>query len=80
MNQHEPRIEPPEVVQLVESYAEKELADARKYENSTPLDESGIWSLHRLAAAIYALGYEAGERTEAARNQGARYRHREGDE
>ena len=27
-------------------YVERELADAAKFENRQPLDESGIWSLH----------------------------------
>lgn len=52
------------MVDAVEAYVREELRDAAKYDNSTPLDESGVWSLHALAAHIYALGFEAGERAE----------------
>lgn len=55
-----PQIEPYEVVNLVERYVDQELGNAAKFDNCTPLDESGVWSLHRLAAKVYALGYEAG--------------------
>lgn len=54
-------IEPREIVDLVEDYVRRELADVEKYSNRTPLDDSGIYSLHRLAAAIYADGFQAGE-------------------
>lgn len=53
-------IEPPEVADRVEEYISSELSDAEKYGNRSPLDESGIWSLHRLAATIYALGWRQG--------------------
>lgn len=67
-------IEPAEVVQLVERYVEHELSDAARFTNSTPLDESGIFGLHRLAAQIYAAGWRDGERStvERARAQGRR--------
>lgn len=55
------RIEPPEVIAEVEQYVHRELADAESYSNRTPLDESGIWSLHALAAEVYAMGWKAGE-------------------
>ena len=54
-------IEPPAVVKDVEQYVRTELSDATKYENRTPLDESGIYALHALAAGIYALGFADGE-------------------
>lgn len=57
------------VVQAVEDYVYKELSDREKYDNRTPLDESGIWSLHRVAARIYAMGFAKGERIEAERNR-----------
>lgn len=66
------RIEPSEVVRAVEAYVGKELSDARQYSNREPLDESGIWSLHRLAAEVYAMGYAAGEMAESERG---RYQH-----
>lgn len=74
MSGHAPRIEPPQVVQAVESYVSKALHDAENYSNSTPLDESGVWSLHTLAAEIYALGWKDGEAAEARRHDGERVR------
>ena len=65
---------PEKVVQDVEQYIYDELASASKYANRTPLDESGIWSLHRLAARIYQLGFDAGERIEAERGRRERIR------
>lgn len=53
--------EPLEVVQRVEDYVRSELGDSEKYSNRSPLDESGVWSLHALAAEIYALGWRDGE-------------------
>ena len=71
-----PQIEPREVVELVDSYVDEELHDRQKYTNREPLDESGVYSLHLLAADIYALGYSAGEQAEGAR---ARNRQRRAD-
>jgi hypothetical protein len=67
-------IEPREVAEAVERYVAAELADARKYENRTPLDDSGAWSLHRLAANVFALGFEAGEQVTEVRARGQRER------
>ncbi len=66
-----------QVAQAVEEYVDSELSDAAKYENRTPLDESGIRSLHRLAARIYQMGYDAGERVESERNRYGARRKRE---
>jgi hypothetical protein len=68
------RIEPPDVVQAVERYVDSELRDAAQYENSAPLDEDGVWSLHTLAAEVYALGYQDGERAESERSRRAAQR------
>lgn len=68
---------PQGVVQTVEEYVYSELSNAEKYENRTPLDESGIWSLHRLAAQIYAMGFDAGERIEHERGRAERQRMRD---
>ncbi|WP_255139144.1 hypothetical protein [Rhodococcus sp. 15-2388-1-1a] len=73
------RIEPQDVIQMVESYVSKQLHDAEKYTNSEPLDQSGVWSLHALAATIYARGFEDGERAESERNNGQRRREREAE-
>lgn len=67
-------IEPREVAEAVERYVVAELADARKYENRKPLDDSGVWSLHRLAAKVFALGFEAGEQVAEIRARGQRDR------
>lgn len=67
-------VEPQSVIQLVESYVDEELSDVKKFDNRAPLDESGIWSLHDLAAKIYAQGYQDGERAEGERAQRRRVR------
>jgi hypothetical protein len=67
-------VEPKAIVDLVETFVNDEHYDDRKYENRTPLDESGVWSLHQLAADIYAAGFEEGVRTEEARQRGKRER------
>jgi hypothetical protein len=72
-------IEPREVAEAVERYVERELADAAKYENRTPLDDSGVWSLHRLAASVFALGFESGEQVAEVRARGQRDRERAAD-
>lgn len=72
-------IEPREVAEAVERYVERELADARKYDNRTPLDDEGVWSLHQLAAKVFALGFEAGEQVGEIRARGQRQRLRETD-
>lgn len=70
----EPRILPAQLIQTVDEFAYCELADAAKYDNREPLDESGVHSLHRLAARIYAAGWDDGERAAASRASGERLR------
>ena len=60
-------IEPNNVVNMVELYVDGELADAKKFENREPLDESGIYSLHILAADIYEAGFRDGRASEGER-------------
>ena len=67
-------VEPKAIVDLVEGFVNDEHDDDRKYTNRTPLDSSGVWSLHQLAAEIYAKGFEEGVRTEEARQRGTRER------
>ena len=67
-------VEPQAIVALIEGFVNDEHNDDRKYTNRTPLDESGVWSLHQLAAEIYAAGFEEGVRTEEARQRGKRER------
>jgi len=66
----EARIETPEVVQLVDGYVRKALNDAQRYDNSEPLDDSGVWSLHQLASQIYMIGFRDGENVEMLRTHG----------
>lgn len=76
------KIEPQHVASAVDAYADSELRDADKYTNRQPLDETGIWSLHNLAAGIYAMGWEdatraADERARAERDRETDRRNRE---
>lgn len=75
MNRHLLPIEPQPVVEAVDEWVRKELADARKYDNRTLLDESGIYTLHALAADIYALAWDEATRASHRRADGARGRH-----
>jgi hypothetical protein len=65
---------PLEVAEAVERYVDRELADFRKFDNRAPFDGSGVWSLHRLAAHVYALGFDAGEGVAEIRARGERAR------
>lgn len=75
-----PRIEPQVVIDLVEQYIDKELHDAEQYINRVPFDDSGCWSLHRLAADIYAHGYADGEQAQSVRGRREALRQREARE
>ncbi len=66
----ENNIEPHQVIELVESYVQSELRDFEQYENRSPFDASGVWSLHQLARDAYALG--VGDGTHQERNRQAR--------
>lgn len=77
MPDYQPRILPSALIEAVDRYVERELADAAKYENRQPLDESGIWALHTLAAKVYAVGWADGEAAEGERARNARSRVRE---
>ena len=67
-------VEPKAIADLVEAFINDEHDDDRKYTNRTPLDSSGAWSLHQLAAEIYAAGFHEGLRTSEARERGTRDR------
>lgn len=58
---------PSNIPQMVDQYVLDELEQEQKYSNRSPLDESGIFSLHQLAARIYQCGYEDGARSEATK-------------
>lgn len=70
-------IETAVVVQLVEEYVLHELHDAAKFTNRAPLDESGIYDLHRVAARVYAAGWRDGERAAMERAHAQDQRGRE---
>lgn len=63
---------PVEISNLVNQYVESELADAAKYSNRSPLDESGVYSLHTLAREIYHEGWKDGLHYNAEQERGAR--------
>lgn len=70
-------IEPMNIALMVDEYAATEHDAARRYENRELLDESGIYSLHELAARIYQHGFNDGRATEALRSQGSMRRERD---
>lgn len=72
-----PIVEPPAVVELIEGFVDDEHRDNARYDNRTLLDDSGVFSLHRAAAQIYAMGYRDGEMAQSARDRGDRRRERE---
>ena len=72
-------VEPKAVADLVEAFINDEHEDARKYSNRTLLDSLSAWTLHQLAADIYAAGFEEGLRTAEAREQGRRQREFDAD-
>jgi hypothetical protein len=74
--------EPFDVAQMVEEYVSKAHHDAEQYTNSELLDASGVYSLHRLAAAIYAKGWQDGHVTgsDAQRRERQREKDREREE
>jgi hypothetical protein len=53
---------PADVADMVNQYIYGELSDTEKYDNREPLDDSGRYALHRLAADIYARGFDDGHR------------------
>jgi|GEM_PF-7098063 len=60
---------PAEISNLIDQFADTEHRNARKYSNSEPLDESGIYDLHQVAARIYATGFDDGRRVESERQR-----------
>ena len=51
---------PLHVVQEVERFVASEIADVDRYLNRSHMDDSAVYSLHRLAATIYAMGSRDG--------------------
>jgi hypothetical protein len=80
MADQQPRIMPRTLIEAVDRYVERELDDAAKFTNRQPLDESGVWSLHTLAAKCYAAGWADGEAAEGDRARAARLRERQAKE
>lgn len=65
------------VVEAVDSYIDDEFRDAAKFSNRELLDDSGAYSLHGIAAEIYARGYQDGRMAERQRANGERRRERD---
>lgn len=57
-------VEPLSVAQEVERFVDGEFRDAAKFSNREVLDESGVYSLHEVAAHIYQLGFNDGRQVE----------------
>lgn len=51
---------PIDVVRSVRDFVRKARKDAEQYDNVELLDDSQVYSLHRLAAEVYAAGWSAG--------------------
>lgn len=64
----------PEVVNAVDEYIGTETRQVERSSNREMLDESGIFSLHLLAAKIFAKGYELGQLSAEARHHGEHMR------
>jgi len=71
------RIAPRDVIDDVDRWIGEEISQAERYDNRELLDSSGCWSLHALAALIYARGWTDGERAESARSESQRRRERD---
>ena len=69
----------PDVVNQVDEYIRTETDQVQKYDNRAPFDESGIFSLHLLAAQIFAKGYELGQLSAEARHHGQYQRRRDAE-
>lgn len=73
-------VEPLAVAQDVESYVDGEHRDAAKYSNRELLDDSGVYSLHELAARIYQRGFNDGRAVEGWKRNEQRNRIRAAQE
>lgn len=70
------RMLPADQVRAVDDFVDGEFSAADKYDNKTVLDDSGIYDLHTLAAAIYAAGWRDGDNAATTRASGERRRAR----
>ncbi len=68
------RILPQQQGTEIEMWVDQRISDAAKYDNVELLDEGGVFSLHMLAARIYAAGWNDGSRAESERMRGAQRR------
>lgn len=60
-------IEPYTVTQAVEQFVDECYREAGQYENVSLLDEGQVYSLHLVAARVYAEGFQAGRAAECER-------------
>lgn len=65
------------VIESVDRFIADEHRDARKFSNREVLDDSGAYSLHGVAAGVYARGYQDGRMAERARSNNERQRERD---
>ncbi len=68
---------PVALIREVEAYVTDQHDLARKYDNTEVLDSSGVYSLHVLAARIYAAGWDDGERAADEKTRAQRMRARD---
>ena len=71
---------PQNVSESVDRYVDSELAEARQYTNRTPLDDSGVWSLHELVAKAYAQGWSDGRSVADERSRRRHQRERDAED
>ena len=60
----------------IETWVTGRFDRAAKYDNAELLDEDGVYTLHQLAAHIYALGFADGVGVQQTRETGDRMRQR----
>lgn len=63
---------PLRIAQVVNQHIRAERDNIERFDNRGHLDESGVWSLHALARAIYAAGWTDGYQTSAEAERGTR--------
>ncbi len=71
------RVLPLHLADLIEGFVESEHRNAERYDNKQVLDEGGVYSLYRLAATVYAAGFNDGNALALRQQSSARMRERE---
>lgn len=73
-------VEPREIVDMVDRWIDGEISSALRWDNKELLDEDGAYTLHRLAAGIYAAGWTGGSSATQERLWAQRRRDRKATE